>query len=356
MVNRRRSLFSPTVPSLSILEISSNGETVQRMYGIKELLFKVHGIYKYSGTIPLPQRYLPTQYRDLRRLDFSYTPIDEPKILVRKDAVIISLDPIRAIVTSDCIIILLPNDGDHIVYSSISNHIKRSFLNYRGFAFELEAYEAIIGAVVDLQKNNIQELEESTEKVLQLNKGFTVPPIYLQEQIIMLKQEITEKYESIKKYHQTIREVLASDEQMTLMNLTYFQNNPQFHRVEHISQILDIHITVEEILELYLSDYNSLVTRFSLLCSSLLDTIHLIRLQLDIVENRIQAWDTVFGITFVALLISNYIPTICGMNLSVVHFSDQNGALFWTVTLCTTAVGISYFIISLIFLRRKKVI
>lgn len=135
MGNRRKSLLSPTSPAINILEIDNKGETIERTYGIKELLMRVGGVFKYDGSCcaalsgsntTIKQRYSPIQYKDLRRLDFTYTPIeDEPTILVRKDAVIISLDPIRAVITSDTIILFLPNSSsDHLIYSPIADHIE----------------------------------------------------------------------------------------------------------------------------------------------------------------------------------------------------------------------------------------
>jgi hypothetical protein len=49
--------------------------------------------------------------RDLRRMDFVSHPNEEPSIRVRKHAVLFSVDPIRAIIMSSRIIILVPPGG-----------------------------------------------------------------------------------------------------------------------------------------------------------------------------------------------------------------------------------------------------
>ena len=55
------------------------------------------------------------QHRDLRRLDFHYNAEEEPIVIVRRHAVLIAFDPLRAIIMADRIIIIVPPGADSIL-------------------------------------------------------------------------------------------------------------------------------------------------------------------------------------------------------------------------------------------------
>jgi hypothetical protein len=73
------------------------------------------------------------QSRDLRRLDFTYTPQEEPAVLVRRHAVLISLDPLRVIVMADRIVGFMPDGADSLLQTLYMNmqacHLKRGGYN-----------------------------------------------------------------------------------------------------------------------------------------------------------------------------------------------------------------------------------
>lgn len=56
------------------------------------------------------------QYHDLRYLENQFHTHEEPTVLVRKHAVLISLNPLRAIVTADRMILIVPDGADSLLY------------------------------------------------------------------------------------------------------------------------------------------------------------------------------------------------------------------------------------------------
>jgi hypothetical protein len=96
---------------MAVREMTSRGQLSERKYDPKDLLARIRGVHRTGTSLT---GCLPTQYRDLRRLDFSYTPSENSAILVRKNAVLISFDPIRAIVTADSLIVIVQNDLDTV--------------------------------------------------------------------------------------------------------------------------------------------------------------------------------------------------------------------------------------------------
>lgn len=55
------------------------------------------------------------RHRDLRRLEYSYKPVEEPAILIRRHVTLISLDPIRAAVMNDRMIMIVPQGADTLI-------------------------------------------------------------------------------------------------------------------------------------------------------------------------------------------------------------------------------------------------
>ena len=56
------------------------------------------------------------QYHDLRYLENQFHTHEEPTVLVRKHAVLISLNPLRAIVTADRMILIVPDGADSLLH------------------------------------------------------------------------------------------------------------------------------------------------------------------------------------------------------------------------------------------------
>jgi hypothetical protein len=63
------------------------------------------------------------QYRDIRRLEYSFNPHEEPAVLIRRHAVIFSFTPLRAIVMADRLIFIVPNGADSLL-KTLENHMK----------------------------------------------------------------------------------------------------------------------------------------------------------------------------------------------------------------------------------------
>lgn len=62
--------------------------------------------------------------RDLRRMDFVAHPNEEPSIRVRKHVVLFSVDPIRAIIMSSRIIILVPPGGMDQILKIVESYME----------------------------------------------------------------------------------------------------------------------------------------------------------------------------------------------------------------------------------------
>ncbi len=87
-----------------VVSASSSGNVdVIPVDSIKPLRYDENGSPIASGTVA------ELRMRDLRLLDYLFNPDEIHSILVRKNCVVLSLDPFRAVITADRIIVVTPS-------------------------------------------------------------------------------------------------------------------------------------------------------------------------------------------------------------------------------------------------------
>ena len=122
--NGRNSLIETTLSQLLSLVNSAatnidrggqdnlDGKSFTEFRG-NDLVVKKTASSGFKDTLPLHNKSVAISLlgRDLRRLDFDSHPNEEPSVRVRRHAIIFSVDPIRAIIMSTRIIIIVPPGG-----------------------------------------------------------------------------------------------------------------------------------------------------------------------------------------------------------------------------------------------------
>ncbi len=135
---------------------------------------------KLSGAIYL-------RIRDLRRLDFSLNPSEEPSFWVRKHAILISIDPIRAVVMASRIVIIVPPGGMDKILDILERHLAECTADFRSSGklssngltadddegqngdmdqFEFTAIEAILATVSTLHNQQLKAMSEEAMEAL----------------------------------------------------------------------------------------------------------------------------------------------------------------------------------------------
>jgi len=103
-----------------IMEIDSNGDSNIKQLSLRDLLLYVDSKASIideniESVTSAPDMVSCLQHRDLRRLDFHYNAEEEPIVIVRRHAVLIAFDPLRAIIMADRMIIIVPPGADSIL-------------------------------------------------------------------------------------------------------------------------------------------------------------------------------------------------------------------------------------------------
>ena len=165
-------------------------------------------------------------------MEYLFTPQEEPAIFVRRHAVIISLDPLRVVVMADRLILFVP-DGADVLIQLLSNQMQ-SYMNDVGteLPFEMQAYEAIFGTVIEIQKLQLSDLDARIKKVSKILRKYSIVPVEIQEKVQQFKQRVSEMIERAKAHKHILEELLEADDELALLALSLLKEKPQLYRYD----------------------------------------------------------------------------------------------------------------------------
>jgi hypothetical protein len=94
----------------------------------------------------------------------------------------------------------------------------------------MQAYEAIFGTVVEIQKQQEKSLNQKIERVVSILKKYSIIPVKVQDRVRQYKHEVSEMLERVKAHRETIEDVIGDDELMALMNLSLLRSRPHLYK------------------------------------------------------------------------------------------------------------------------------
>lgn len=243
--------------------------------------------------------------RDLRQVDPSFTA--RPAIWVREEALVVSLEPIRAIILSDRMFLFNP---DHLkVKNSLFNIEKRLSYNTEDafMPFEFRALEGILIHTCLVLESEFLAIEPGLRNTL-VNLPNQISNAQL-ERLRVLEQRLNHFYAGVRKVQGAIQTVLDEDEDMAEMYLTEKRKSPGVSR-----NPLD-HDEAEMLLETYMQIVDDITSRAGLLNQAIDDTENLIEIHLDTMQNRVLLVDLMITSVSTTLSFGTLITAIFGMNL-----------------------------------------
>jgi len=279
---------------------------------------------------------LPLRRRDLRWLEASCE--QDPTILVRRHVTFIILHPIRAAIMATKLILIVPEESQSllgVLQRHMSGWMPTEIIDGVDvqIPFEMHAYETIFTTVKTLQSKQLDRLKLASEKSLsRMRKGGTLLPLNLQEEMRGIKNTASEMAATVDLYRGAINELIDSDDQMALMNLTELAKNPSLYRAPLCPEILATHEDVEELLQTYVMDYDSLSTKLKCLRDKIQNAEDLVSLRLDTSRNELLVANTAFALLSCCIGVGAYITGLFGMNLdNTLTILPQTGsfAMVW---------------------------
>lgn len=292
----------------------------------------------------------PLRLRDLRRLEARYDGSEESTILVRWHAILISLDPIMAVVMSSRVILLVPDGADSLL-ALVEDHLMLWVeSDIMETPFEVHAYDALLTTVSSLLSREYSRFESNVNDTLSLfSKKGLILSVDAQETMRSLKNQASRMLNRIASFRRALEDLVEDDEDMALMNLTLLKSKPRLYQYPLSSEILGLHEEIEELLENYLNDYNGIESKLFYQKQQMQSAEELLRIRLDSARNTLLLVNTQFGILACAIAFGSFCVSGFGMNL----ITDLNSipGLFSTVFALSFAVIVLLFAVVVLYLR-----
>jgi len=289
--------------------------------------------------------------RDLRWLESSSE--QEPTILVRRHVALIVFDPIRALVMCRKLILIVPSGADsllEILEQNMSEWLPEESVQVTDvdihIPFELHAYDALFTAVKVFQSNQQERIKNASNKALaQTRKKGSLLPLRLQEDLRELKTTASEMAGTVDLYRRAINEMIMNDDHMALMNLSQLAKNPSLYRIPLCPKILSAHEEIEDLLQTYAMDFDSLSTKLKFLRDRIQNAEDLASLRLDTSRNELLVANTAFALLACCIAVGAYIAGIFGMNLDNTITIQPKSGSFAAVWSGSTAAIVVMFVV-----------
>mmetsp|Transcript_21234 Transcript_21234/g.70474 ORF Transcript_21234/g.70474 Transcript_21234/m.70474 type:complete len:459 (-) Transcript_21234:297-1673(-) len=249
----------------------------------------------------------------------------EPVVLIRQGVILVSFDPIKAVISCSKSFVIIPEGADEVLeplkrrLASAQNDTKLNSI-----PFEFSCLEAILITLAALKKRDVNHCLQEGKTILRLVRRKMSSRLL--NKILALKKKLSETYESVVGCVNALEEVQDSDTLMSLMYLTQINHNPQSF-LEALRQESWNTDEVELLLDSYSQDLSAMASQLNLLDQEIESTEALLKLKLDTARNTLIKVDVSFGIASLWLTACSLISGYYGMNLQSGHQADVDNPL-----------------------------
>ncbi|KAF4041978.1 putative magnesium transporter [Phytophthora infestans] len=279
--------------------------------------------------------------RDIRKMENAFSVTNEPRIVTRKQAILISADPLRAIVMRDVCLVYVPDGADTLL-----SVLKTKFAETAredDAPFEFRAVEALLATLSRYFQAQFGQLSPVVVSALDglMQGGLNAREL---EKLREFKNTINEFEAQVDGVRRALMVLLDNEEDLRLLYLTRLYNEPNL-----LSDLWSIDSEeIEVLIENYLQDIFSTRTKAELMQHRISNTESLVMMQLDSMRNYLLGVDLIFSIVVISLSVGTFIAGVFGMNLhSGLETADGwfLGVVIVTIALflVMTIVGILYF-------------
>lgn len=248
--------------------------------------------------------------RDLRQVDPDFT--EKPALWVRQNALVISLEGVRALVLYDRLLLFdaLATEGNGVVTDLVrylKSYLSRYNISSHAFfvPFEFRALDAILEYACYSLTKDFSAINPRIQTTLSiLPKRITADVL---EKLRADEMRLNAVYARASKVRHTLQEVLDEDEDMAGMYLTEKRKYPEKSSEQHDE--------IETLLETHLQAVDDITTKAELLNSAIDNTEDLIEIHLDTMQNRLLLLDLRITSISTILAFVSMVTSIFGMNL-----------------------------------------
>lgn len=97
-------------------------------------------------------------------------------------------------------------------------------------SFEIDSYECILSTVRDIMALEFDILKKKSAKILAYINRATNVNLIVQDKLREIKDELERVCAKVKKYRNSLHNIIEDDEKMALMNITYLADDSSLYR------------------------------------------------------------------------------------------------------------------------------
>lgn len=264
--------------------------------------------------------------RDLRSVDASFRS-DGGAILPRETVLIVHLAHVRLLITPDSV----------LVFDPINPHVEkfipalqtRLLSRTHPMPFEFRALEAVLVEVCMHLSKQLGRLVPAVDILLdKLSKsssgsGFNVGFETSLDALLPLQGALHDFADRVDATRNALLDVLASDEDLSLMYLTTYKETGHRRRV-------DEHDEVEMMLENYVKQVDSIRAEVRSTMRAIQATENITQIRLDAMRNRVLRLEVLLNLAAISVASGGLVAGAFGMNL--VHGMEEHPFAFWIVS------------------------
>ncbi|KAG6613397.1 CorA Metal Ion Transporter (MIT) Family [Phytophthora cinnamomi] len=285
--------------------------------------------------------------RDIRKMENAFSVTNEPRIVIRKQAILISADPLRAIVLRDVCLVYVPDGADALL-----SVLKAKFVETArddDAPFEFRALEALLSTLSRYFQSHYEQLSPGVVRALDslMQGGLNSREL---EKLREFKNAINEFEAQVDGVRRVLMVLLDNEEDLRLLYLTRLYDEPSL-----LSDLWSIDSEeIEVLIENYLQDIFSTRTKAELMQHRISNTESLVMMQLDSVRNYLLGVDVIFSIVVISLSVGTFIAGVFGMNL---HSGlEEADGWFLGVVILTVSIFVVMTMTGVLYFKSKGVL
>ncbi|KIJ99095.1 hypothetical protein K443DRAFT_680247 [Laccaria amethystina LaAM-08-1] len=265
--------------------------------------------------------------RDLRKID-SRVPNLVPTILVRKEAILVNILHIRALVKADAVVLFdTYGSADSRLHSVFLYHLEHN-LKGTGSPYEFRAIESILLSVLSALEAEMVFIRNLVGGLLAEMEDNIDHDRF--KRLLHYSRRLASFKNRAKLVEEALDEVLAQDEDMNAMYLTDKKNK--------VNRELHDHEDLEDLLESFSKQVEEIVNEAENIESNVQSTQEIVELILDANRNALLALDLKVSIATLGVGTGALIAGLFGMNLTS-HMEHHDYA-FYAMTGVSTSLAI----------------
>ncbi|KAF7761411.1 hypothetical protein Agabi119p4_9403 [Agaricus bisporus var. burnettii] len=308
----------------TILDAAGNVKTISGHFKKSELIAE-HGL----------------NARDLRKID-SRVPNLVPTILVRKEAILVNILHIRALVKADAVVLFdTYGSADSRLHSVFLYHLEHNLKHKgTGLAYEFRALESVLLSVMSALEAEMVFIRNLVGGLLaELEDNIDHDRF---KRLLHYSRRLVGFKNRAQLVEEALEEVLAQDEDLNAMYLSDRKNG-----VDRNKDRNDDHEDLELLLESFSKQVEEIVNEAESIESNVQSTQEIVELILDSNRNALLALDLKVSIATMGLGTGALVAGVFGMNLTS-HLEEHPYA-FYLMTGSSTAIAL---LVGWIALRR----